>query len=334
MNSINIRSVTLTLTILLLLCPWVEAKQEKQSNDKPVGAANMSSGPLKGPTVKKPYSDEAIKRYNRGVELHQAGFLNQAIGEYKAAIAADDRMEEAYSNLGGIYAAQRSWNKAIEAFDKALELRPDRSTTLNGYGTVLYARGRTQEAMAKWELAVRADPAFASAYYNMGTALENEKKIPAALGVYSKAIEVNPSMADAYYRIGTIYAKQKHPAQALIVLRRALDLAPDADFSHDARKQVTELNNQFGGEQKQNDKEVQMNVLPPSAGSHQENSAADEKEKPSSTDVSKDNPEKKKLGLFKRSSTHKKKSDTSVLPSDGDSQPGKQDLQDAPADKP
>ena len=102
------------------------------SDDKPEKTQKTTK------TAKGEHPDEAVKHYNRGVDLHQSGFLNQAISEYKAAIEADDQFEEAWSNLGGVYASQKSFNKAIEAFEKALEIKPDRPTTLNGLGTVLY----------------------------------------------------------------------------------------------------------------------------------------------------------------------------------------------------
>ena len=215
---------------------------------------------------KKPYADEAVKHYNRGVELHQSGFLNQAITEYKAALEADSRMEESYSNLGLIYAAQRNYPKAIDAFKKALSLKPGRPTTLNGLGTVLYAKGKVSDAMEKWRQAVVSDPQFASAYYNMGNALENERDVKGGVEAYVKAIRINPGMADAYYRVGTIFNRDRHPAQAFVLLTRAVALAPDADFARDAKRQISTLESQFTREDGE-EPEVKMNIMaPPSSG--------------------------------------------------------------------
>lgn len=228
-----------------------KAEDETKTEAKPPAADDKS-----------PYADEAVKHYNRAVELHQTGFLNQAITEYKAAIDADKRMEEAYSNLGLIYAAQRNYAKAIEAFNKALSLKPARPTTLNGLGTVLYAKGRIDDAMEKWKQAVVIDPQFASAYYNMGNALENQKNYQDAISTYVKAIRINPGMADAYYRIGTIFARDKHIAQANVLLSKAIALSPDAEFAKDAKHQLATLQSQFGADTTE-EPQVQMNVLPP-----------------------------------------------------------------------
>jgi tetratricopeptide (TPR) repeat protein len=120
----------------------------------------------------RPYAKDAVNHYNAGVEAHQHGFVSRAVTEYKAAIEADNRMEEAYSNLGVIYAAQHSYDKALECFQRALQLVPNRSTTLNGLGSILYGMGRVDEAIEKWRRVIEIDPNFKAAYYNLAKALK------------------------------------------------------------------------------------------------------------------------------------------------------------------
>jgi tetratricopeptide (TPR) repeat protein len=232
---------------------------------------------------KKPYTETAVKQYNRGVELHQSGFLNQAIASYKAAIDADKRMEEAWSNLGLIYAAQRNYTKAIEAFNKALTLKPARPYTLNGLGTVLYAKGKFNEAMQKWKQAVEIDPNFASAYYNMGNAMETEKDYSGAMDAYVKAIRINPGMADAYFRIGSILFRDRHYPQASVLLAKAAQLSPDAEFAREAKKQIAVMEGQFAKET-DDAPQVEMNIMaPPGAGSPPPGAAPSEDLSPAPT---------------------------------------------------
>jgi len=212
------------------------------------------------PDDRQPYTEGAVKHYNRGVELHQSGFLNQAIAEYKLAILADERIEEAYSNLGVIYAAQRNYPKAKSSFEMALLLKPNRPTTLNGLGTVLYAQGHIKDAKKKWQQALAADPNFASAYYNMGNAYESEKNLPEALDAYAKAISISPNMADAYFRMGTIYNRQHHYAQASTLLRKALALAPDSDFAREAKRIEGSLESDFAKSEKESRKQRMSNA--------------------------------------------------------------------------
>lgn len=271
-----LRHFTLSLTLLLML--GATSGRSAFAADLPMPADKSVTVPAEPETApatpppaatgnsasaadSRPYAEEAFKHYNRGVELHQAGFLNQAIAEYKIAIEADPRMEEAWSNLGGIYAAQRSYPKAMEAFEKALQLKPDRPTTLNGYGTVLYARGKTVEAKEKWKQAVQIEPGFASAYYNMGNALEGEKDIMTALAYYYLGIQANPNMADAYYRMGNLMQKDKHIAAAKVLLQKSIDLSPDAEFSREAKKQIAVIDTELNAD-KSDKSDVPVNIPP------------------------------------------------------------------------
>lgn len=263
--------------------------------------ATPAASAASGNADTRPYAEEAFKRYNRGVELHQAGFLNQAIAEYKGAIEADARMEEAWSNLGGIYAAQKSYPKAMEAFEKALQLKPDRPTTLNGYGTVLYARGKTAEAKEKWKQAVQIEPGFASAYYNMGNALEGEKDVMTALAYYYLAIQANPNMADAYYRMGNLMQKDGHSAAAKVLLQRSTDLSPDAEFSRDAKKQINAIDTELSAD-KSDKSDVQMSVIAPNTGGNKPSA-----EEPTAT-ASATKSTKEHHGLFSGAGGGEKKS--------------------------
>lgn len=224
-------------------CPPGLCQEEDTAAD-----AQPAVKPEPKPEARKALSAEAVKHYNRGLEMHQSGFLVKAIEEYKAAIAADDRLEQAYSNLGLIYISQKSYVLAQDAFDKALFLRPNRPTSLNGLASVLYARGQVGPAIQNWQKAVEIDPKFASAYFNMGTALESQKKSEEALKVYVKAVNIAPDMADAYYHMASLLSKEKHPAQALVLFRKSVDLAPESEFARDARKQISGIESQFAKE--------------------------------------------------------------------------------------
>ncbi len=236
------------LALLLLSSVPPAFAQEEQGETKAAPAATPAEKTKTDSAAKgggHSHPPAAREHYNRGVELHRSGYLNKAILEYKEAINADEHMEPAYSNLGLVYTAQKSWSKALEAFDKALTMKPDRTTSLNGLGTVLYAMKRNDEAMEKWKKAIEIDPNFASAYYNMGNAYETQEKNRDALLAYVKASDINPKMADAYYRMGSLMNKTKHGPQAAVLLQKAVKLAPDAEFARDAKRQIETLEKQF-----------------------------------------------------------------------------------------
>lgn len=222
--------VSLALASLVSICAIASPGAMAQDQAKP---------------ARQPYNPEAVKHYNKGLDLHHGGFLNKAIEEYQAALAKDDRLEQAYSNLGLIYTAQKNYIKATEAFDKALALKPDRATSLNGLASVLYARKQFDAAIEKWKRALELNPRFASAYFNMGTAYESETKFDDALANYWKSIEMAPDMGEAYYRLGSLLNKMKHPAQAEVMLTRFVEIEPESETAREARKQLLAISNTF-----------------------------------------------------------------------------------------
>ena len=81
---------------------------------------------------KQPYLPESIKHYNQAVELHRSGSINRAIAEYKTAVDIDGRLLEAWFNLGRIFAAQKSYGEAIEAYNKVLNIERSLPPTHSG----------------------------------------------------------------------------------------------------------------------------------------------------------------------------------------------------------
>lgn len=262
------RLATAFLCLSLGLCSsFAQAKERVEPANKDSESSSQkvtqSDTEQSEQTPKKhTYSLEARKHYNRGLDLHQSGFFNQAISAYQQAIAADNTMEEAYTNLGLIYTAQRNFSKALDAFNKALKLRSNRPKTLNGLASVLYAKGKYQEAIERWKQAVSIDPKFGDAYCNMGTAMENQKDYTGAREAYANALKADPNLSNAYYRLASIFNKQEHLAQASLLYNKALELAPESDNSSDIHKQLKLIENQFAKEQDEQP-EINMNILPP-----------------------------------------------------------------------
>lgn len=68
-------------------------------------------------------------------------------------------------------------------------------------------------------------------------------------------------MADPYYQLGGILNHDKHYAQANYLLMKAIELAPDAEFAHDAKRQLASIDAQFDKEA--DIPELKMQVMPP-----------------------------------------------------------------------
>ena len=67
----------------------------------------------------------AAALYDEGSDLFVQGKIDEASKRFKEAIAVDHRHAPAFRGLGLVYQAQGKKDKAVGAFEKYLQLRPD-----------------------------------------------------------------------------------------------------------------------------------------------------------------------------------------------------------------
>ncbi len=84
----------------------------------------------------------------------KAALLDEAIEEYKKAIALQPDNAKGHVDLAGAYMSSRLTEEALGEFDKALELSPDDSSIFYSKGEALEGQGKYQEAKDAYEKCV------------------------------------------------------------------------------------------------------------------------------------------------------------------------------------
>lgn len=184
---------------------------------------------------------EAVKRYNKAVQLHLSGKLNDAISAYKDALEVNSSLAEAHSNLGLIYNQQHNYAQALAEFRKALAINPKDAITYNGIGAALRAEHDLQGAIKNWQTAVSLDQKLATAHYNLGTAYEIDKDYEKALSAYRLAVKNDYRLGEAYYRMGLILERKHRADEAAEQFKESLKISSDSEYSEDARQRLVFL---------------------------------------------------------------------------------------------
>ncbi|MGC8940987.1 MAG: tetratricopeptide repeat protein, partial [Candidatus Nanoarchaeia archaeon] len=94
------------------------------------------------------------------------------------------------SNRGVAYADKGELDKAIQDFNKALELDPNFVEAYNNRGIAYAYKGEFDKAMQDWNKALELDPKYANAYYNRGIAYANKGEFNKAMQDLNKAREL------------------------------------------------------------------------------------------------------------------------------------------------
>ncbi len=99
----------------------------------------------------------------------------------------------------------KSFDKAAEAYNKVLEMKPDSGPAYNQLGNIYAAEGKMPEAEEALTKAAQLDPQTApKAYFNMGANLVNHGKLDDAIPFFKKATDADPNYAEAWFQYGTL----------------------------------------------------------------------------------------------------------------------------------
>ena len=177
-------------------------------------------------SIKK--NKELNDAYTAGVTAMEQKQWDQAISSLDKASQIDPKQTAIWVNLADSYLADAATKtgadrdaqnqKGMDAYNKAIELKPDDAAIHNNYGRALANAKKYPEAQAEMAKAAQLDPPGAGKYYyNLGAILVNINQTDAAAEAFQKAIAADPNYADAYYQYGvSLMAKAQISADGKI----------------------------------------------------------------------------------------------------------------------
>ncbi|MDA2925634.1 tetratricopeptide repeat protein [Acidobacteria bacterium AH-259-G07] len=148
---------------------------------------------------------------------------------------------EAHLNLAELYSqSQQSYQKAVDHFEKVLELRSNLPFVHQELGKTLLNLDRTQQAIDHFQKAIELDPNLAEAYFLLSAAYRKQGDVEKtqqilsrfqALDSESQIQEKSRLKGRSLYLEGEEHLWRDNLDQALKAFQKALEVAPD---SHEA----------------------------------------------------------------------------------------------------
>ena len=152
----------------------------------------------------------------KGSIYRESGDTSKAISSLETAIEQDNKFEDAFYDLGVIYASRKN-PIAFDYYNNVIKLNPTNQTVKYARAKLLQDLGKIDEAISEYKNCLKSDTNCQNCYYNLGAIyLQFKKDNQKAIEFLSKAIEVNPSYLEAYFARGYAYSllKQKESAKA------------------------------------------------------------------------------------------------------------------------
>lgn len=212
--------------------------------------------------------EEAMKKnkelndaFNAGMTAAQAKQWDQAIASFNKASELDTKQHVVWAQLAEAemnFAATKSGAEAdaetakgLDAYQKAIELKPDDAGYHNNFALSLAKAKKFPEAQAELTKAATLDPPNAGRYYyNLGALLVNSGQNEPAGDAFKKAIDIDPNYADAQYQYGVfLLSKATVAADGKVTpvggtaeaFQKYLQLKPDGPFADSAKQMLATL---------------------------------------------------------------------------------------------
>jgi tetratricopeptide (TPR) repeat protein len=165
-------------------------------------------------TLEQKMEEEAIAYFKKGVKLSRENKLEEAVQAFQKAVELKEDFFEAYVNLGTFLFQQQKDNEAEKALLKALELRPEES--------------KPKEILA-------------AINFEKAKILIKENKMDEALERLKQAYSFRQDHAYVNFLLGYLYNKKEMKDEAIKHFEDFLRLAPNAPQVKEVKKILESL---------------------------------------------------------------------------------------------
>lgn len=184
-------------------------------------------------------NDRSAKAYYlKGSIYRESGDTTRAVSSLETAIEQDGKFENAFIDLGVMYAARKN-PIALEYYNNALKINPANENTVYARAKLLQDIGKMDEAIIEYKSILQKNKNCENCYYNLGAIyLEIKKDNKTALENFTNAIALNPNSVQAYFARGYTYAKLKDKESAKADYNMCLKIRPDFEAAIQALNEL------------------------------------------------------------------------------------------------
>jgi tetratricopeptide (TPR) repeat protein len=153
---------------------------------------------------------DVLNYFNSGVHFYNQKEFSKAIQAYQKVIELDPNYVEAYNNLGITYQMIGDMDNAFKSYEKAIEINPKYEKGYNNLGTLLLLENRYNEALKTFQKALTINSNNIESHINLGILFKKRGQLEKAIESYQTALTLDPFHRETHYNIALLYEQMKN----------------------------------------------------------------------------------------------------------------------------
>jgi tetratricopeptide (TPR) repeat protein len=168
---------------------------------------------------------DILNHFNSGVHFYNQREFSKAIQAYQKVIELDPTYIEAYNNLGVIYQMLGEVDRAFGFYQKSTEINPKYEKGYNNLGILFFLKGHYDEALEAFQKALTINSNNIESYINLGILYKKKGEGEKAIESYQKALAINPLHRETHYNIALLYEQSENSERAVSHYQQFIQLS-------------------------------------------------------------------------------------------------------------
>ncbi len=180
--------------------------------------------------VLKYYNKVTLPYGNRANYYRDIGETEKALADYAATIALDGSKAGPYNSRARLFfdsGKNSDLPKALEEYNKAIEIEPLESEYYTNRGATYARLGKLNEALSDLNKAIEINPQFANAYLNRSVINSQLNNVDGAISDIETHLSFKPYNPDLWYECGRLKNLKNNYAGAIPNLNKAIQYNPN-----------------------------------------------------------------------------------------------------------
>ena len=153
---------------------------------------------------------DVLNHFNSGIHFHDQKEFAKAIQAYQKVLELDPTYVEAYNNLGITYQTMGDMDKAFKAYEKTIEIDPRYEKGYNNLGILLFLKDRDEEALEAFQKALVINSNNIESHINLGVLFKKRGQMGNAIDSYQTALAIDPFHKETHYNIALLHEQMEN----------------------------------------------------------------------------------------------------------------------------